>query len=105
MLGLAGVFLGLVLTLVASTVVDINRLAGGHLPQQRGLLGLVAAVIGTVAVLYLLPRPGVAAPLLALASAIFFFSFHLYGFIACPFLLVAALLAATTRDRAATPAG
>jgi len=92
LVGGGGVFLGLIVTLVFSTVGDINYLAGGHLSPLRGVLGLLGALLGGVGVVLLSRWRGPAAILLVLAAALFFVAFHLYGFIASPFLLIAALL-------------
>ena len=56
LLGGAGVFLGLIVTLVFSTVSDINHLAGGHLSPLRGVLGLLGALLGVAGVVLALPR-------------------------------------------------
>ena len=103
LLGGAGVFLGLIVTLVFSTVRDIDRLAGGHLSPQRGLLGLLGVLLGVVGVALLSTRTRLAGVLLVLASALFFVAFHLYGFIASPFLLIAALVYLIGRSPATSP--
>jgi hypothetical protein len=92
LVGGVGVFLGLIVTLIFSTVGDINHLAGGHLSPLRGVLGLLGALLGGVGVALLSRRRGLAAILLVLAAALWFVAFHLYGFIASPFLLFGALL-------------
>jgi hypothetical protein len=93
LLGGVGIFLGLIVTLIFSTVADINHLAGGHLSPQRGVLGLLGVLLGGVGVALLSRRRGVATISLVLAGTLFFVAFHLYGFIATPFLEIAALLA------------
>src|SRR5947207_1985770 len=74
-----GALLGLILTLVFSTVSDIDHLAGGHLSPLRGLLGLIAVVVSLAGAFFVFSRPGLAMILLVVASAVFFFAFHLYG--------------------------
>ena len=105
LLGGVGALLGLILTLVFSTVSDIDHLAGGHLSPQRGLLGLLAVIVSLAGAFFALSRPGRAAILLVVASGVFFFAFHLYGLIASPFLLIAALLLLITRGDATPSAG
>ncbi len=92
LIGGVGVFFGLIVTLIFSTVGDINHLAGGHLSPLRGVLGLLGALLGGAGVVLLSRRRGPAAFLLVLAAALFFVAFHLYGLIASPFLLCGALL-------------
>jgi hypothetical protein len=92
LIGGVGVFLGLIVTLIFSTVGDINHLAGGHLSPLRGVLGLLGALLGGAGVVLLSRRRGLAAILLVLAAALYFVAFHLYGLIASPFLLIGALL-------------
>src|SRR5579871_5647284 len=82
LLGGVGVFLGLIVTLVFSTVRNIDYLAGGHLSPIRGVLGLLGVVLGVAGVVLLSQRTGIGVALLVIASALFFIAFHLYGFIA-----------------------
>ncbi len=105
MLGCGGVLLGLIVTVVFSTVGDVNHLAGGHLLAQRGVLGLVAMLWGVAGVICTLTRPRLAASFLVVAGALFFLAFDLYGLIASPFLLIAALLLLIARGDATAANG
>lgn len=100
--GLVGVVLGLIVNFVFSTVHDAEKLLGTNTTASHGFIGLGAMIVGFVGAVLAPAKPGVAALLLLIAGAGFFYPVHLYALIASPFLLVGALLAFV--DRTPAPA-